>query len=155
MKVFNLRCSLGHDFEGWFGSEADFSDQIRRGLLGCPLCGDVSVQKMPSAPRLNLRAGATPPASSTPVAEASDKTVDAVAGPQVQAQFLQAVRQLMARTDDVGEQFAEQARAMHHGEIERRNIRGKASVQEAVSLLEDGVDILPLPDLPALKNTLQ
>ena len=54
MKVLNLRCAHQHSFEGWFGSEEDFQNQLGRGLIECPLCADKIIQKMPSAPRLNL-----------------------------------------------------------------------------------------------------
>ena len=64
MKVFDLRCAQGHGFEGWFGSEEDFQSQLSRGLVTCPLCGDAHVDKLPSAPRLNL--GASEPAPAAP-----------------------------------------------------------------------------------------
>ena len=154
MKVLNLRCSQAHDFEGWFASEEDYAEQSQRGLLGCPLCGDTVVHKMPSAPRLNL--GGRSSGADAPSAERSTSTETAVA-PDVQAQgrLLSALRTLMSQTEDVGDRFAQEARAMHQGEIANRNIRGRASVQEAVELLEDGVEILPLPDLPGLKSPLQ
>ena len=68
--------------------------------------------------------------------------------------LLQALRQLMAQTEDVGERFPEQALAMHHGEVEQRNIRGRATPEQALELIEEGVDILPLPPLAAVKETL-
>ena len=74
---------------------------------------------------------------------------------QLQARMLKAMREIMVNTEDVGERFAEQARAMHHGEIERRNIRGQTSAAVALELLEEGVEVMPLPLLPAVKDTLQ
>ena len=68
---------------------------------------------------------------------------------------MQALRQVVAKTEDVGQRFAEEARRMHYGEVEARDIRGQASVREAVELLEEGIEVLPLPMLPALKETLQ
>ena len=69
--------------------------------------------------------------------------------------MVDALRQLVSQSEDVGERFATEARAMHEGEIERRNIRGRTTPQEALALLEDGIDVLPLPDLPIIKETLQ
>lgn len=155
MKVLNLGCSNSHLFEGWFGSESDYRSQLERGLLECPVCGDKAVGKLPSAPRLNLRAQEAAPAamSDAPgVASAQPAVPDPV---QLQAAMLRALRELGARSEDVGERFADEARRIHHGDAEPRSIRGRASAVEAVELLEEGIGVLPLPDLPALKETLQ
>ena len=74
---------------------------------------------------------------------------------QLQARMLKALREIVANTEDVGERFADQARAMHQGEMPHRHIRGQASAEEALALLEEGVEVMPLPLLPALKETLQ
>ena len=155
MKVLNLRCHAQHPFEGWFGSEADYQDQLARGLVACPMCGDTRIEKLLSAPRINL--GATPPAPApvaTPAARAPapvamDPSMDAAA----HARFLRALREVVARSEDVGDRFADEARRMHHGDTEARQIRGRASMAETMELLEEGVPVLPLP--AALKETLQ
>ncbi|MBT9553286.1 MAG: DUF1178 family protein [Hydrogenophaga sp.] len=156
MKVLNLQCAHQHEFEGWFGSEADFTDQLARGLLNCPLCGDTSIQKMLSAPRLNLRAHRDDKAPVEP-ADATGRVELGfpASGSPLQAQLLKAMRQVLAQTEDVGERFADQARAMHHGEVEQRNIRGRTSPEVAMELIEEGIEVMPLPSLPALKETLQ
>ncbi|MEY5099001.1 MAG: hypothetical protein RJA36_1720 [Pseudomonadota bacterium] len=151
MKVLNLGCAQSHVFEGWFGSESDFQGQLERGLLECPMCGDKTVRKLPSAPRLNLSGQSDSAPAPAPVAAG---TADPRAG-ELQAEYLRALREVMARTEDVGERFASEARRMHHGEVEPRQIRGRASVAEAVELIEEGIGVLPLPDLPAVKDTLQ
>lgn len=153
MKVLNLQCSHGHDFEGWFASEDDFLQQQDYGLLSCPLCADPTVRKMLSAPRLNL-AHAPEPVHSTP----GDGLVDMgrpAPGSALQGRLLRAMRELMSTTEDVGERFADEARAMHQGDIEQRNIRGRTTPEVALELIEEGIDVLPLPALPALKETLQ
>lgn len=149
MKVLNLQCSHAHGFEGWFASEDDFQGQLARGLLECPLCGDGTVTKMPSAPRLNL--GAPAPQEGTP------RKQEVVAAPnaQLQAAWLQLVQQVMANTEDVGEKFAEEARKIHYGETEERGIRGQASTEETQALLEEGIGVLPLPIPKGLKGPLQ
>jgi hypothetical protein len=176
MKVLNLQCSHQHSFEGWFGSEDDFQSQLSRGLIECPLCADSSIQKMPSAPRLNFGAhhqardigssAAIHPASSTSTAIGPLKSDLAPSdplntsnqdtmSPATQAAFLKALRQVVANTQDVGPRFADEARRMHYGEIDARSIRGQASVREVVGLLEEGIEVMPLPMLAALKETLQ
>ncbi len=152
MKVLDLKCAQQHVFEGWFASEDDFQSQHARGLVSCPVCGDASVDKQLSAPRLNLGAGqADPVAAARGAGAAGDAVMNAPA--QAQAAFLKAMREAVSRTEDVGERFAEVARQMHYGEIEERGIRGRTSAQEAVALLEEGISVLPLP--PALKDPLQ
>jgi hypothetical protein len=146
MKVLNLQCVHGHGFEGWFASEDDFRGQQERGLLECPMCGDKAVSKLPSAPRLNL--GAARPAE-------AKQDVAATPDQALQAAWLKMVRQVMANTEDVGERFAEEARRMHYGEADERGIRGQASPEETMALLEEGISVLPLPLPKALKEPLQ
>ncbi len=157
MKVLNLQCAHQHEFEGWFGSEDDFVSQLGRGLVTCPLCGDAHIHKKLSAPRLNLRSGRDEPASPTPtgaaVAMSNHATNPELAA--LQARMLRALRDVVAQTEDVGERFADEARAMHSGETEHRNIRGQASPQEALAMLEEGIEVIALPMLPAVKETLQ
>jgi hypothetical protein len=157
MKVLDLQCAHQHVFEGWFGSEEDFASQLERGLVSCPLCGDQHIEKKLSAPRLNLRGGkeaAAPTATNPPALAMSNHPAHAELA-QLQARMLKAMREIVASTEDVGERFAEQARAMHHGEIERRNIRGNAAPDVVLELIEEGVDVMPLPLLPPAKETLQ
>lgn len=155
MKVLNLQCAHQHDFEGWFGSEDDFTSQLARGLVTCPLCGDARIEKKLSAPRLNLRTvrGEDSTAPSSAVALSNHSASPELA--ELQSRMLKALREVVANTEDVGERFAEEARAMHHGEKEHRQIRGQASAQQALELIEEGIEVMPLPSLPALKETLQ
>ncbi|MDO8252920.1 MAG: DUF1178 family protein [Rhodoferax sp.] len=166
MKVLNLQCGHQHSFEGWFGSEEDFQAQRARGLIECPMCADKDIQKMPSAPRLNLGghpAQEVPEKSSDklrPALPAADRPDDAGAGGTppgansvAQGAFLKALRHAVANTEDVGDRFTHEVRRMHYGDAESRSIRGKASLKETVELLEEGIDIMPLP--PSIKETLQ
>jgi hypothetical protein len=151
MKVLNLQCAHAHGFEGWFASEDDFQDQLARGLVECPLCGDTGISKLPSAPRLNL--GASEPAAAP--AASPRQGVMSAPNAQLQAAWLQVVKQVMANTEDVGERFAEEARKIHYGETEERGIRGQASQEETQALLEEGIPVLPLPVPKGLKGPLQ
>jgi len=152
MKVLDLQCAHHHVFEGWFASEDDFQGQLGRALVQCPLCGDTGITKRLSAPRLNLGAVA-PPAAAAPVPVRQDVMVPPEAA--LQAAWMQAVAHVMAHTEDVGERFAEEARRMHYGEATERGIRGQASPEETQSLIEEGIGVMPLPFVPALKGTLQ
>ncbi|WP_066254742.1 DUF1178 family protein [Hydrogenophaga flava] len=155
MKVLNLQCAHQHDFEGWFASEDDFHQQLERGLLSCPLCGDAQVRKMLSAPRLNLGRTREETPVATPAGDGLVEMGRTAPGSELQGRLLRAVRELMSKTEDVGERFADEARAMHHGELEQRNIRGRTTPEVAMELIEEGIEVMPLPTLPALKETLQ
>jgi hypothetical protein len=145
MKVLNLRCANGHGFEGWFASDEEFMEQNGRGLIECPLCADRIVSRLPSAPRLNL-SGQREPEVPTPATEPA---------PQLQAQWMQAVRKMLDTTDDVGERFPVEARRIHYGEIEARGIRGQATPDERRALIEEGIEVMSLPMPAALKGPLQ
>jgi hypothetical protein len=145
MKVLNLRCGHGHLFEGWFASEDDFLGQSGQGLIACPMCDDKSVARMPSAPRLNLSGAreAEPPRAEAAQPQSNDvvQTGDA----DVQAMLLQAVRHVLSKTEDVGTRFPEEARRIHYGEAEARGIRGQATPEQRAELVEEGIEVLPLP----------
>lgn len=152
MKVFNLQCSALHRFEGWFASEEDYAGQVERGLLECPLCADKAVQKLPSAPRINLGASEAPATSSS----GNPQTLVAGDAAQaLQAAWLQMARHIVNQTEDVGSRFAEEARKIHYGESEERGIRGQASREETEALLEEGIAVMPLPLPEGLKGPLQ
>ncbi|MCA3252854.1 MAG: DUF1178 family protein [Pseudomonadota bacterium] len=146
MKVLDLRCANGHVFEGWFGSDEDFMSQNGRGLVECPICADKVIGRMPSAPRLNL-SGAREPVE--PARSAEARPAD------LQALWLQAVRELVARTEDVGERFAEEARRIHYGEAPERGIRGQATPEQRSALLDEGIETFALPVPRALDGPLQ
>ena len=173
MKVLDLQCSQGHSFEGWFGSQDDYDSQRSRGLVTCPVCNDSDIVKMLSAPRLNLGHGIAPVAS--PVSDTAPSSASASAVPatqslsgskpdlpmtpgalqQMQAAMMNMVRHVMANTEDVGPQFAEEARKIHYGEREERSIRGQATREETEALLDEGIDVMPLPVPENLKGPLQ
>ena len=138
MIIFDLRCSGGHVFEAWFGSGADYEDQQARGLVSCPVCGALEVEKAPMAPAVPKKGGADQPAESNLFSGDADK-VKAMMGALAAMQ-----REMVAQSDGVGERFASEARAIHLGEAEARSIHGQATRAEARSLVEDGVPIAPL-----------
>ena len=161
MKVYNLACPLDHRFEGWFASEEDCLAQQDKGMLACPVCDSADITRMPSAPHIAKSSGAGLAASQT---DASNVGGDVVAltgkdhtqlEAQVQAAFLKGMRELMGRSEDVGNAFAEEARKIHYKESPERSIRGQTTLDEAEALREEGIDVLAMPIIPAFKNTLQ
>lgn len=140
MKVLDLQCPHGHRFEGWFASADEFEAQLSRKLVECPVCGATEVSRMPSAPRLNL-SGATQAQQADPRA--------------LQAQAMRALREVLAKTENVGERFAEEARRIHYNEAPARSIRGVTTPEDARALAEEGIDVMPLPVPAALKEPLQ
>jgi hypothetical protein len=173
MKVYNLSCSFDHRFEGWFASEEDCVTQQANGMLTCPLCNSKAITRMPSAPHIaksHAQSGVLQgkpssteltlvnPESKQSSADdlvAVTRTDHAQLEAQVQAAFLNGMRELMSRSEDVGSAFAEEARKIHYKESPERSIRGHTTVDEAESLRDEGIEVLALPALPLLKNTLQ
>ena len=149
MKVLDLQCAQTHVFEGWFASEDDFTSQLGRGLVACPMCGDIAIRKKLSAPRLNLGSPQVP----------QNGKQEVVTVPQddatMQAAWLGMAKRIVANTEDVGERFAEEARRIHYGESEQRGIRGQASKAETESLMEEGITVMQLALPEVLKGRLQ
>lgn len=137
MKVYNLCCEHDHRFEGWFSSEQDYDAQLSSALICCPICSSSRVSRLPSAPKLRKSGGAAPE----------------VLQEDVHHKVMQLMRDMVARSEDVGERFAEEARRMHYDEIPERAIRGTATRDECEALADEGIAVLPLP--PALKQPLQ
>jgi hypothetical protein len=159
MKVFDLQCSAHHSFEGWFGSEADFVDQLARQLVQCPVCGDAQIEKLLSAPRLNLGRAQLPQTesadSAVPAATSVNDVVLAAPQTEVTQALLRMAKAMLEQTQDVGSQFAEEARKIHYGESEARAIRGQATPQQTRDLLEEGVQVIPFVLPESLKGPLQ
>lgn len=129
MIVFDLQCREGGEtFEAWFRSSADYDEQRASGLVQCPFCQSANIDKAPMAPRVP-RKGANPLAALA----------------AIQAEMLKDSRW-------VGDRFVETARAMHAGEIEREQVHGNATLEQAKSLVDDGVPVAPLP-LPVTPPT--
>ena len=143
MIVFDLSCTEGHRFEGWFGSSEDFAGQQARSLVACPQCGSTEVAKAPMAPAVPMKGNRReePRAATVPVTGGSippevRKAMTALAKAQAEA---------LASSRWVGKGFAEESRAMHYGEKDLGAIHGKATLKEAKELLEEGISIAPLP----------
>jgi hypothetical protein len=161
MKVYNLACPLDHRFEGWFASEEDCLAQQDKGMLACPLCDSTDITRMPSAPHI-AKSSSTELAVSKTDASHVRGDVLALTGhdhsqleAQVQAAFLKGMNDLMGRSEDVGNTFAEEARKIHYKEAPERSIRGQTTLDEAEALRDEGIEVMALPMIPAFKNTLQ
>ncbi len=170
MIVFDLKCELNHQFESWFRSSTAYQEQCDAGLVECPYCGSTSITKALMAPNVatkgnqkpDLPAAAVVPATrpaGTEVAAHMGATaplpsVGAASSPSPELKALAekaaaAMAKLQAHVEknceNVGDNFAEEARKIHYGEAEERGIYGESSLEEAEELLEEGIDIMPLP----------
>jgi hypothetical protein len=154
MIVLDLFCANEHRFEGWFASSAAFEAQRSQGLLTCPVCNGTEVRRLPSAPYVQTRSaqapassGASAPAAAAvptrvPAAPASSPAMPSAAAV---AEFLVTLRRMAKSAEDVGERLPEEARRIHYGEAEARDIRGAASRDEVEELLDEGIMLLPVP----------
>ncbi|WP_420960736.1 DUF1178 family protein [Brucella sp. IR073] len=138
---FSLHCDHEHEFEGWFRNNEDFERQAARGLVECPACGSSHVEKALMTPSVSTSRKKEKIALA--MSEAQRALID---------QMRELSRKLRENADYVGDKFAEEARKMHFGETDPRGIYGEASREEVTSLLEDGVEIMPLPVFPEDRN---
>jgi hypothetical protein len=152
---YSLRCERGHDFESWFQSSSAYDSQHKRGLVACPICESTKVDKAIMAPRI-ARKGKSKSAPEPVAAPAEDTaSTPLVMAPQ-ERELLAKLRDLrdhvLKNADDVGKKFPEEARKMHYGDIEQRAIYGEATVEEARSLVDEGIEVAALPVLPGDRN---
>jgi hypothetical protein len=155
---YNLRCDKGHAFESWFQSSSAYESQEKRKLVNCPSCGSSKVERAIMAPRIVSQKGRED-AAPAPAAAPVDVSAPAAATPLLMAQErelrakLRELRDhIVKNADNVGERFPNEARKMHYGDIEHRPIYGEASPEEARSLIDEGVEVSPLPVLPDDRN---
>jgi hypothetical protein len=158
---YALRCDRDHTFESWFQSSSTYDSQVKRKLVSCPACGSTKVEKAIMAPRIVSKKGReTMPAVPAPVAATE---IADVATPGSTPLLMAQERELRAKlkelrdhivknADNVGEQFPNEARKMHYGDIEHRPIYGEASPQQARELVDEGIEVAPLPILPDDRN---
>ncbi len=130
MIVLNLQCINAHDFEGWFASGDAFETQNRSDQIVCPVCNDTHIRRTPSAPHVHARA-ITQSAPATALSNA--------------AQLMARLRAAADTAEDVGKAFASEVRKITQGEAPDRSIRGQASREEVTALLDDGIEVLPVP----------
>ena len=142
MIIFDLQCVNHHRFEGWFKNTSEYESQLSQAMIHCPVCGSEQVAKLPSASHLNL--GKTP----SPAAETSQHKAAPAPAQDVQMLLRRLHQHVKQHFEDVGNEFATEAKRMHYGEIEERNIRGNASKEEVEALHDEGIMAFPLPDLP-------
>jgi hypothetical protein len=163
---YNLRCDRGHSFESWFQSSSAYEAQEKRKLVNCPICGSAKVERAIMAPQIvsrKRRESATPvpvPAPEPTTTPAPTQTAEAAPSTQLlmaqerelRAKLKELRDHIVKNADNVGERFPTEARKMHYGDIEHRPIYGEASPDEARALIEEGVEVAPLPVLPDDRN---
>lgn len=133
--VLNILCDSGHRFEGWFASSDAFREQCERQLVTCPHCQTATVSLLPSAPYVR-RSGAEAPV---------ERAVATAEPPALATQLYQALALAAKQAENVGERFPEEARRIHYNEAPARSIRGVASADETLELLDEGILVLPAP----------
>ena len=161
---YTLRCEREHNFESWFQNSAAYDSQVRRKLVSCPVCDSVKIEKAIMAPRIVGKKGrerAEPVPAPAPAAEAPAAPASSAPGAtpllmaperELRAKLKELRDHIVKNADNVGEKFPNEARKMHYGEIEHRPIYGEASPAEAKSLIDEGVEVSPLPVLPDDRN---
>jgi hypothetical protein len=157
---YALRCKNGHGFETWFQNSGAYDKQAARGLVACPVCGSTKVAKALMAPRVakgKARASAEPPVPAAPAPAPTPQTPAPVAmltakERELRAKLKELREHVVKNADYVGQKFPEEARKMHYGEIEHRSIYGEASPADAAELIEEGIELHPLPVLPDERN---
>ncbi len=151
MIAYDLVCSAGdHRFEGWFGSSAEFDRQKGQGLVACPYCGSADVAKAVMAPRIGRKGNQQ--SANAPARVEQEAPVAVSNRPEMPAEMQAAIAEIakmqskmLEKSEWVGRQFAEEARAIHYGESGARSIHGEATQDEAQALHDEGVSVAPLP----------
>ncbi|MFC0240177.1 DUF1178 family protein [Rhodopseudomonas telluris] len=161
---YSLRCDSGHEFESWFQSSSAYDSQVRRKLVNCPACDSTKVEKAIMAPRIVGKKGrgrapepveaAAPvaPAETAPSGEAASTPLLLAQERELRAKLKELRDHIVKTADNVGDSFPEEARKMHYGDIEHRPIYGEASPTEAKALIDEGIEVAPLPVLPDDRN---
>jgi hypothetical protein len=153
---YNLRCERGHAFESWFQSSTAYESQEKRKLVNCPACGSARVERAIMAPQIVSKKGrdatAPEPAATTEVTAPASTPLMMAQERELRAKIKELRDHIVKNADNVGERFPNEARKMHYGDIEHRPIYGEASPDEARSLIDEGVEVSPLPVLPDDRN---
>ncbi len=166
MIKYSVQCQHGHGFEAWFQNSGAFDTQTKRGLVSCPDCGSVKVTKALMAPNISARtrkkgvntADAAPKGKRSRASDSAPASTPAAALPErvMPPEMLELMRKIRteveAKAENVGTNFAEEARKMHYNEAPERGIYGEASLDDVRALHDEGIDCLPLPVLPEDRN---
>jgi hypothetical protein len=154
---YNLHCERGHAFESWFQGSSAYDSQVKRKLVSCPSCGSTKVEKAIMAPQLGRKrkdgaASQPPETASTEVSTVPSTPLMMAQERELRAKLKELRDHVVKNADNVGERFPNEARKMHYGDIEHRPIYGEASPDEARSLIDEGIEVTPLPVLPDDRN---
>lgn len=155
MICYALTCEAGHGFESWFRSSEDFDKQRKKNLIACPSCNSTQVEKQIMRPSVARTDKGRSRKEKAPAGSAEESSPVAVMSPQEQVlrEKLKELREHVTKNADyVGDKFPDLARQMHYEEVERRSIYGEAKPDEVKSLIEEGVEVHPLPVLPEDRN---
>jgi hypothetical protein len=156
---YSLRCERDHSFESWFQDSSAYDTQVKRKLVTCPVCGSAKVEKAIMAPQIVSNKGRKiaapalePAASATEITAPASTPLLMAQERELRAKLKELRDHIVKNADNVGQRFPNEARKMHYGDIEHRPIYGEASPDEARSLIDEGVEVSPLPVLPDDRN---
>lgn len=174
MIKYSLGCENSHEFEVWFATGEEYERLQKSGHLDCPQCGSSKIEKLLMAPSVRTTKGrqsiiaseaetseprsigAKPQTPALPSVPSAQSVAMPGLPPKIHAQLVDQLKefkkQVLANAENVGDKFGTEARKIHYGEAEKRGIYGNASSQEAAELLEEGIEILPIPVLPEDHN---
>ena len=148
MILYQLRCSSGHEFEGWFPDSTAYDSQVKNGDIACPHCSNINISKAIMAPNISP-------------ARSKSKTILEQSGEknslsEIKRSVLDSIDAMRKKIEDscdnVGENFAEEARRIYYGEAEERGIYGKATEEEAIGLDDEGIEFYKIPDRRSRDN---
>ena len=139
MIKYNLKCENNHNFNAWFSDSSNFEEQNKKNLIFCPKCNSTKIEKNIMAPNIGSK---------------KQSYTNALKTEKNYEKIIKNVRKHVEKNFEyVGDKFADEARAIHYGEKEEREIYGETSVEEAVDLIEEGVNVSPIPGVdPKIKN---
>ena len=139
MIKYNLKCESNHNFDAWFSDSSNFDEQNKKNLIFCPKCNSTKIEKNIMAPNIGSK---------------KQSYTNALKTEKNYEKIIRNIRKHVEKNFEyVGNKFADEARAIHYGEKEEREIYGETSVEEAVDLIEEGVNVSPIPGIdPKLKN---
>jgi hypothetical protein len=136
---YDLICAKGHEFDGWFSNSDAYDKQAKRGLISCTHCGVTKIEKQIMAPGIPTKGNSKQAMTGGP------QDARAAAMMQMMREYRKHVTE---NSENVGDRFAEEARKIHFKEVKERPIIGEATKEEAVALIEEGIDVQPIPRLP-------
>ena len=136
MIKYDLKCGMSHSFEGWFSNSTEFEEQVKEGLVSCPICGDLKVERAIVAPAIK---------KSALKQDLKKRNIPNINEIELKTKIRSLTKEIEKNTIDVGDNFAEEATMIYNGKKKSKPIRGTATKNEEKKLKEEGVPYIKLP----------